>query len=261
MKLKKMYSRISPIYNKIDKIVEPKLDKIESKLKLIEGDIKKIYSDEGVDFKRIFYSQDGEDAVLASFYEDKPNYKGFYIDIGALHPLRFSNTHYFYKKGWRGINIDASPNSMLEFEKVRPHDINVETGISKNDKELIFYSFKEPALNSFNEKISEERIKKGWELIEKIKIKTININDFLDKYLPIGQGIDFINIDVEGLDFEILESLNWEKYESKFLLIEDLDIVDKDIIGYEMSSMYQFLKEKNYSIVARTMRTLIFKKC
>ena len=56
------------------------------------------------------FSQEGEDLVLARIFEGKKN--GFYVDIGAHHPTRFSNTHYFYRRGWSGINIDAMPGSM-----------------------------------------------------------------------------------------------------------------------------------------------------
>ena len=55
------------------------------------------------------YSQEGEDMVLRSFFEGQKNYKGFFVDVGAHHPYRFSNTLHFYKKGWRGINIDPQP--------------------------------------------------------------------------------------------------------------------------------------------------------
>jgi len=67
------------------------------------------------------YSQDGEDVVLASFYENMKNYRGFYVDIGAHHPVRFSNTWMFYKNGWKGINIDPTPGSMKAFNVIRSH--------------------------------------------------------------------------------------------------------------------------------------------
>jgi len=221
---------------------------------------KKNSKSEEVLYRKNHYSQDGEDAVLVSFYETNPEYKGFYVDIGALHPLRFSNTQLFYEKGWSGINIDATPGSMGEFNKHRPLDINIEAGISNTGRDLSFYSFKEPALNSFNEEISEERIANGWELKEKKIIKTFSINEILNKNIKKDQKIDFINIDVEGLDYEILKSLDWKKYNPEFLLVEELDIVDKDVIGYEKTELYQFLKNKGYLIVARTRRTLIFRK-
>ncbi|MCJ0742379.1 hypothetical protein [Pedobacter montanisoli] len=111
------------------------------------------------------YSQEGEDLVLARIFEHQQ--KGFYVDVGALHPKRFSNTFKFYKQGWRGINIDAMPGSMLEFDKVRPLDINIETPISNKNETLNYYIFNEPALNTFSKELAEERSNKAIYKIEK----------------------------------------------------------------------------------------------
>lgn len=208
-----------------------------------------------------FYSQDGEDAVLAGFYEDKPNYQGFYVDIGAHHPLRFSNTQLFYERGWCGINIDATPGSMKEFNKLRKNDINIETGISDISGEAEYFLFEESALNSFDKKLSEERINHGWKLKEKIKAHLIPINDILEKYLPLNlQRIDFISIDVEGLELQILQSFNFTKYSPDYFLIEDLSNFDKDIIDLEHGNIYRFLTNRGYIVVAKTQRVFIFKK-
>lgn len=75
------------------------------------------------------YAQEGEDMILHRIFERQS--VGFYVDVGAHHPFRFSNTYLFYQKGWRGINIDAMPNSMRLFNRFRPRDINLECGISK----------------------------------------------------------------------------------------------------------------------------------
>src|SRR5262249_32770188 len=74
------------------------------------------------------YSQEGEDMILNRIFGEKKS--GFYVDVGAYHPKRFSNTYFFYKKGWRGINIDAMPGSMKPFNAKRNRDINVETPVS-----------------------------------------------------------------------------------------------------------------------------------
>ncbi|MCW5198180.1 hypothetical protein VU06_00335 [Desulfobulbus sp. F3] len=81
--------------------------------------------------------------------------KGFYIDIGAHHPKRFSNTFYFYRQGWHGINIDAMPRSMELFNKIRPRDINIEAAISDEKVELTYYMFDEPALNTLSKESAE----------------------------------------------------------------------------------------------------------
>lgn len=74
------------------------------------------------------YSQEGEDLLLSRILGDKKD--GFYVDVGAHHPFRFSNTYLLYKQGWRGINIDAMPGSMKLFNRFRPRDINIECGVA-----------------------------------------------------------------------------------------------------------------------------------
>jgi hypothetical protein len=73
------------------------------------------------------YAQEGEDMVLRRIFEDQP--LGFYVDVGAHHPVRFSTTYFFYRRGCRGINIDATPGSMDAFRRLRPRDINLEVAI------------------------------------------------------------------------------------------------------------------------------------
>jgi len=97
--------------------------------------IKKLFSDYSLET----YSQEGEDIILRRIFEQKAY--GFYVDIGANHPKRFSTTNYFYIHGRRGINIDATPGSMIAFRKMRPKDINVEIPISDESKALTFYIF------------------------------------------------------------------------------------------------------------------------
>ena len=74
------------------------------------------------------YSIEGEDRIVRALLWQKHD-KGFYVDVGAHHPFRFSNTYLFYTQGWSGINIDATPGSMKAFNKYRPRDINLEVGI------------------------------------------------------------------------------------------------------------------------------------
>src|SRR5829696_7661265 len=80
-------------------------------------------------YSRKSYSQEGEDLILERIFLEQK--KGFYVDVGAHHPKRFSNTFLFYKLGWFGINIDAMPGSMSAFESARPRDINLEVAIAE----------------------------------------------------------------------------------------------------------------------------------
>ncbi|PVW16573.1 SAM-dependent methyltransferase [Marixanthomonas spongiae] len=207
-------------------------------------------------FSNISYSQEGEDLILKRFFEGKDN--GFYVDVGAHHPKRFSNTYVFYLKGWRGINIDAMPGSMKGFNEQRPRDINVETGVSMEKDELTYYMFNEPALNTFSEKEAKKKDGlRNFKIIAEKKIQTLPLNAILDTHLPTDVGIDFMTIDVEGLDLQVLQSNNWEVYRPNMVLVEDLKKRGlADLITN--SAVYDFLTTKNYQLVAKTWNTLFF---
>ena len=192
--------------------------------------------------------------ILKRIFEDQEY--GFYIDIGAHHPKRFSNTYFFYKRGWNGINIDALPNSMILFNKFRSRDINIEQPISNIRESIIYYHFNEPALNGFSKDLSDERTKDTNYFIKNKEIlNTERLDTILDKYLPNEQKIDFLSIDVEGYDFNVLRSNSFEKYEPKVILIEILEDNLKDIHNNEI---YLFLNDKNYMIYAKCVNTVIF---
>lgn len=201
------------------------------------------------------YSQEGEDLILNEIFENRR--KGFYIDVGAHHPIRFSNTYMFYKKGWNGINIDAMPGSMRIFKRKRFRDVNLEVGVSGKKGEMIYYMFDEPALNGFSKKLSKERNKiSNFKIIAEKKIETYPLCDILDKYLPESQKIDFMSIDVEGLDLIVLKSNNWKKFKPEVILVESIGNKLSEIMK---DPIFIFLKSKGYEIVAKTYRTLILK--
>lgn len=213
------------------------------------------YSQKSQYFNNISFAQEGEDLVLNRFFERQQG--GFYVDIGAHHPVRFSNTYKFYLKGWRGINVDAMPGSMDSFKKLRPRDINLEHAVSDKSETLIYNIFNEPALNTFSEEVAKEHCKvEIYEIIEKREIKTVTLANILDIHLPHGIPIDFLSIDVEGLDLAVLQSNNWDKYRPRMVLAETLF---NDLEAFDTNEVYNYLKEQGYKIVAKTYNTMFFK--
>jgi FkbM family methyltransferase len=203
------------------------------------------------------YSQDGEDVVLSSFFETRRRYRGFFVDVGAHHPVRFSNTCLFYKNGWRGINIDPTPGSMRPFKVLRKKDINIEMGIGPTVTEMNFYCFNEPALNTFDDQLAQIRSQiSSYKIINTIMIPVKPLKMILDEYLPINTKIDFLTIDVEGLDLEVLKSNDWSKYKPEFILVEDVDF---QIENPTKSDIFCFLKKEGYKIVASLKRTIIYR--
>lgn len=214
--------------------------------------LRKIYTDV---YALKSYSQEGEDMILRRIFENKE--VGFYIDVGAHHPKRFSNTHYFYKKGWNGINIDAMPNSMKAFDRLRRRDINIEAAISDERSMLIYYEFNETALNGFSKPMSLMRNElENYSIVDSYPITTKTLDEVLDTFTKeIPEEIDFITIDVEGFDFNVLRSLDLNKYRPKFILIE---ILSHSLLEVLSNDITVYLKGYNYKVYAKTFNTVFF---
>jgi FkbM family methyltransferase len=234
------------------------LKKIFKKMPLILQVVMRNIRSKFVDIYAIkSYSQEGEDIILRRVFSDQTS--GYYIDVGAHHPRRLSNTCYFYKLGWTGINIEPNPNAFLTFQKERPRDLNLQLGVAAKPSMLKYYHFNDPALNTFDSKLSKKRLKRSPFIITKTEeINVETLEKILDKYLPLNKKIDFITIDAEGFDMQVLQSNNWQKYRPKYLLVEDLNFR-----LYEMnkSQINIFMKSKNYELFAKTYNTLFFIDC
>lgn len=204
------------------------------------------------------WSQQGEDQVLQGIFKKK---SGFYVDVGAHHPKRFSNTFLFYKRGWRGINIDAMPDSMRAFNKVRPRDINLEIGVGEERGKIDYYVFNEPALNGFSQDLSQQRhnSNSNYTIKRIIKVNVMPLKEVLDNYLPDGQIIDFMTIDVEGYDYQVLKSNDWSKYRPTFVLVEMIGI-DCSLLKLHQSEIGEFMVGVGYCIFGKSYNTVFFKK-
>jgi FkbM family methyltransferase len=202
------------------------------------------------------YSQEGEDLVAARLLGDKPG-GGFYVDVGAHHPIRHSNTYLFYRRGWRGINIDAAPGSMAEFRRVRPRDINIESLVASDPAPRRFYVFNEPALNTASRELARQRPAENaqFRIEQEIELRPRTLAALLDEFLPPGTAIDLMSVDVEGLDLDVLRSNDWERYRPRLLLVEMLTTELADIAAHDIA---RFLHERQYRPIAKLYNTVIF---
>jgi FkbM family methyltransferase len=200
------------------------------------------------------YSQEGEDMLLDRFLEQRHN--GFYVDIGAHHPIRFSNTFHFYRKGWGGLNVDANPGSMEMFKRIRSRDINIEAAISSSRQELTYYIFNDPALNTFRKDLALLHAGGPYSIVKEVSIETMPLSELFDKYLPVHTKIDFLTVDVEGLDYEVLKSNDWSRYSPDFVLVECLGCTN--VNSTTSDPIASLLLEHHYTMVAKTVNTAIF---
>ena len=177
-------------------------------------------------YKRKNYSQFDEDLFLVNFFKDKK--KGKFVDLGAFHPIRYNNTYLLYKKGWSGTNVDLNPVAIDMFNIVRTRDDNKCDLISdvNNIEKIVYYEHNFSAVNSL---ILTEELKKV--LKEKIPMISKTFTDLVD------HDFDFLNIDLEGHDYEVLKNIDLKKYRPKLICIEILDnSVDKEKIFFYMEN-------------------------
>jgi len=194
------------------------------------------------------YAHSGEDLFILKKFKNK---KGFYVDVGCHHPTRLNNCHLLYKNGWNGINIDISKFSITLFNLIRKKDININIAVSLKQKKVRYYYDKLMSLY-----IS---LNKRKELNRSREINSDTLTSIIDKTRYLNKKIDFLSIDAEGKDFEVLRSLNFKKYDPKYICIE---IYSNNILNFNIKNnkIYKFLKDKNYKLLLNKRENFIFQK-
>ena len=182
---------------------------------------------------------DNEDAAILDYFKDKKS--GFYVDVGCYHPIHRNNTYLLHKQNWRGINIDVSQFSVELFDHLRPDDLNYNCAVSNKNETVKLFFQKELSQLSTIENDQAKKVFQG--NIKEKEIQAFTLDEILnrDKYKNVK--IDFLNIDVEGADFKVLDGLSFQKFNPELICVE---IHDKEI---KESKIYNFLKDKNYQLI------------
>ena len=200
--------------------------------------------------KKKSYSMDGEDLVVRDYFKKKN--KGFYVDVGCYHPLQRNNTMLLHQLGWNGVNIDISDFSIKLFQFLRPKDTNLNLAISNDEKEIDIFFQKKLSQLSTIKKTNAEKVFQG--NIKSKKILSKKLTTVLNESEYNGKKIDFLDIDVEGADLEVLKSLDFNKYSPELICIE---VIEDNIAN---SDIFKFLEEKNYSKIWSGVFSHIFKR-
>lgn len=204
-------------------------------------------------YRHTHYAQSGEDIVIAKLFPEK---RGYFVDVGANHPFRYSNTYLLYVRGWRGLNIDPYAKAIKLFTRVRPRDTSVVLGIAQEETTLPYYQFADPAFNTFSLEAAEAARKRIW--LKELPTTSVPVRplaEVLRTYVPAGTVIDFLTIDTEGYDLEVLKSNNWEEFLPRVIAVED-HTFDPNMPSD--SETYRFLHDRGYTLYAYTGLTLIF---
>jgi FkbM family methyltransferase len=204
------------------------------------------------------YAQMAEDIIVKKAMDLLGKSTFTYLDIGAHHPFYLSNTYLFYKNKMYGVVVEPDPFLFKDIIKCRPKDTCLNIGIGLNECESAdFYIINPRTLNTFSKEEAERYEQKcGYKIDNVIKIPLKNINTIIEDNFATCP--DFISIDVEGLDFEITKSINFEKYKPSVLCIE----TSEHLLGKTQKSieLIDFLIQQGYLIFAENMTNTIFIK-
>ena len=170
------------------------------------------------------YSQFGEDVLVYDFFRMRIGMEKFsYIDLGANDPYDISNTAYLYQKGCRGINVDANPILIEKFKKARPEDTNVNCGVSGGGADVLSYYMIDDwsGRNTFNKELAEKFVEENPEFrISKVmKVKVCTLEEILREYND-SRMPDYMTIDVESMEYEVLSAYDLKNNGPKVLTIE-----------------------------------------
>jgi FkbM family methyltransferase len=200
--------------------------------------------------KRI-YSQFGEDAVLLHLVGGRKAPKGFYVDVGCHHPRKGSNTYLFYRMGWRGVLVDLEEAKVLACRLLRPGDEAVLAAVSDREEDV---EIRAPEAFSVLASIKADAVP-GAKVVGRIRTRTLT--DILDKSRFAGTPIDLLNVDVEGVDLQVLRGLDFARYRPRIVVVESWD---QDLEKVLAGEMHALLRERGYELAAWVGLSLVYKR-
>ena len=201
----------------------------------------------------VSFSLCGEDRIIKVL---NPGPNGFYVDVGACHPMNGSNTYKLYLRGWQGLTIEPNPDIAPLFKKIRPRDEHVVTGVSREPAVMKYHKFENYMVNTFN--LDDLGTRTDERIIATESIVCQPLTKILDSRAA-ERHIDFLNVDCEGMDLEVLQSMDWSKYRPSVVCVED-------IVQYHLTASYDpqlgpikvFMRDKDYWLIAQSLVSFFY---
>lgn len=185
-----------------------------------------------------FFGQFETDRYIKKYFPD--DYTGSCIEVGAAHGIVSSNTLYFEKKGWKCLCIEPNPNLYRQLVKNRKFCVNYAVSDINRD-DVYFHIFvlpnkDETAISSLS---FDNRLLKSHQIINdyRIKVKVRTLDYILEETKFFDGKLDFISIDTEGTELDVIKGLNLEKYRPKLLVVEN-NFNDHDVKNYLKNFKY-----------------------
>lgn len=202
---------------------------------------------------RIHYGQSAEDAVLGRLFGQRRG--GFYVDIGAHHPRKLSNTHVLHRYfGWTGINVDASERAIALFRAERPGDVNLVALVGAPGAAVTFTEY--AGSDGPRSTADPARIARFAGAAVPVRATATMEPQPLAAIMEAhagGRRIDLLTIDIEGFDLQALQSNDWDRFRPAVICVEDFDA------DGEGSAIAAWLEGLGYTRVSRCFETSIYR--
>lgn len=206
-------------------------------------------------FGHTTFSQFGEDLIVANVFMLAGIVTPTYLDVGAHHPLHVSNTALLHSRGSRGVNIEANPDLIAAFQELRPDDTTVNVGAGPIGGQLNFYRIDAfSGRNTFDKEVAEAFVREHpqFKISDTLRIDVLPLDDIVRTYCS-GAYPDFLSIDVEGLDFDVLKTANFSSSKPKLICVEAISGADEDA----SLKLRNLLEDRGYELYTRTLGNLI----
>jgi FkbM family methyltransferase len=167
----------------------------------------------------ISYAQRYEDMHLLRVFGGQAS--GFYIDIGAGHPVYDNVSFAFYLRGWSGITVEPNPWLAQLNDAVRPRDRRIQSLVGEKPGEATYYLVED--FHGLSTTVEGHALKAQSEFgkaSQAMRMPVTTLRALCEQYAPTG--IDFLKIDVEGAEREVLLGGDWRRFRPKVIVLEAL---------------------------------------
>jgi hypothetical protein len=198
-----------------------------------------------------------EDLVVRNHFAwDFDNSIGRFIDAGAFHPFKYSNTMLLSQLGWRGINIDCDPMKIARFQKLRPCDENICAAVGESLRDMVYLEYSAEGLTNRIADPAEKNLLSGCgEKPSKVTlIRVTTLTNVIEQSAFQGQHLHYLNVDCEGQDLSVLKGLNFSRYSPDLITVEAWT-------KKAQAELTAFLERFGYELTDIVRLTLFFKKC
>ncbi len=203
---------------------------------------------------KLSYAQFGEDLVAASLFYSIHVTHPTYLDIGAYRPIKSNNTYLFYRRGARGVLVEPNVALTEELRRERPEDKVLVAGIGIDDTPAAdYYVMNIDELNTFDKGQAEHLERAGQKILHVVKMPLVNINRVIADHFG-GAAPDYLSIDIEGMDYAVLKTLDYARFRPKVICAETLITTT---LKHNPDTV-KLLNEKGYELRGMTYPNVFF---